>query len=81
LAVQHWQNTSSEDIAEGLQDSILRIAEVRFPAINPSLNDKLRSINVLEVLYGLVDAVTEQQGDLAAFERTLDATLQMADDK
>ncbi|MDR1857486.1 MAG: hypothetical protein LBR22_10100 [Desulfovibrio sp.] len=86
LAVQIWKNMSyviarNIGYSEGLQDSFLRIAEVRFPQISKSLKDKIRSINAPEILNDLLDAAVQHKGDLAAFERTVDATLQLANAK
>ncbi|MDR1857487.1 MAG: hypothetical protein LBR22_10105 [Desulfovibrio sp.] len=71
----------SEGYADGLQSSVLRIAELRFPPISASLNDTIRSINDPNVLNGLIDVALKHKGDSAAFERTVDTKLQFANAK
>ncbi|MDR1856178.1 MAG: Rpn family recombination-promoting nuclease/putative transposase [Desulfovibrio sp.] len=63
--------------AKALQKCLLSIVEKRYPPISASLGAKIRSITEPETLYGLVDA-TQQYNDLAAFERTVENTLQQA---
>jgi hypothetical protein len=70
---------SDELLAEykvkGLQKYLLRFVEKRYPAVSASLDAKIRSIKEPESLYSLIDT-TEQYNDFAAFERTVENTLQ-----